>query len=180
MSKSMSVKVGIAGVLLAGTSTVSFAQTVAPATTGPAPAQAAAAARPPANAPPLFSPSMGDLMTMLVQPRHIKLGLAGKAQNWVYATYELSELRNAFGRISHSIPTYRAWDTAQMMAALTQRPLDALDHAIIAADVDKFASAYAELTRACNACHATEEHPMVVIKPPVGTMFPDQELRKKP
>jgi hypothetical protein len=123
---------------------------------------------------------MGDLMTMLVQPRHIKLALAGKAQNWVYATYELSELRNAFGRISHTIPTYRTWDTAQMIAALMQRPLSDLDHAIIAADAEKFASAYGELTQACNACHATQEHPMVVIKVPASPMFPDQDFRRKP
>ena len=119
-------------------------------------------------------------MTMLVQPRHIKIGLAGKAENWVYASYELSELRNAFGRIAHTIPTYRSWDTAQMIAALMQRPLNALDHAIIAADPQKFASAYAELTQACNACHATQEHAMVVIKAPASSVFPDQDFRRRP
>jgi len=159
---------GIATLLLFGKASVGFSQTeVAPAPTAPARS-------------PVFSPSMGDLMTMLVQPRHIKLALAGKAQNWVYASYELSELRNAFGRISHTIPTYRTWDTAQMIAALMQTPLNSLDHAIIAADADKFASAYTELTAACNACHATEQHPMILIKPPTGSMFPDQEFRKKP
>jgi len=33
--------------------------------------------------------AVGDLMTALVQPRHIKLGLAGREQNWPYAAYEL-------------------------------------------------------------------------------------------
>ena len=28
-----------------------------------------------------YHPSMGDLMTMAVQPRHIKLGLAGQQKN---------------------------------------------------------------------------------------------------
>jgi hypothetical protein len=168
--------------LLIGTSPSSFSQTASPEAANPptAPPAAAASAAHPSTNVPLFSPSMGDLMTMLVQPRHIKLGLSGKAQNWVYATYELSELRNAFGRISHTIPTYRTWDTAQMIAALMQRPLNDLDHAIIAADAEKFASAYGEVTEACNACHATQQHPMVVIKAPATPMFPDQDFRRKP
>jgi hypothetical protein len=137
----------------------------------------AAAAQKPAGAQPIYYPSMGDLMTMLIQPRHIRLGLAGKAQNWAYASYELNELRNAFGRVAHTIPSYRTMDTAQMIAAIVQRPLDAVDHAIIAADATKFAAAYDALTRACNACHAGQQHPMVVIKVPDRTMFPDQDFR---
>jgi len=43
-------------------------------------------------AQPDYHPSLGDLMTMAVQPRHIKLGMAGKARNWEYAAYETSEL----------------------------------------------------------------------------------------
>jgi len=133
-----------------------------------------------ASVQPLYYPSMGDLMTMLVQPRHIKLGLAGKAQNWVYASYELTELRNTFGRIAHTIPVYRTMDTSQMLMAIMERPLDALDHAIIAADPARFATAYAALTAACNACHAAEQHPMIVIKVPDRALFPDQDLRAKP
>ena len=38
-------------------------------------------------------PGLGDLMTMTVQPRHIKLALAGRQKNWVYAAYELHELQ---------------------------------------------------------------------------------------
>jgi hypothetical protein len=75
---------------------------------------------------------MGDLMTMAVQPRHIKLGLAGKQKNWSYATYELSELRNAFARIAHTIPKYQTMD-ADRMTALTKAPLDALAEAITTA-----------------------------------------------
>src|SRR5260221_614819 len=44
------------------------------------------------NAPPPYRPGLGDLMTMTVQPRHIKLALAGREKNWVYAAYELHQL----------------------------------------------------------------------------------------
>jgi hypothetical protein len=47
------------------------------------PAPAAAAPSPPAD----YHPSMGDLMTMAVQPRHTKLALAGRRRNWTYAAY---------------------------------------------------------------------------------------------
>jgi len=39
------------------------------------------AARVDATALPEYYPSMGDLMTMAVRPRHIKLALAGQQNN---------------------------------------------------------------------------------------------------
>lgn len=32
-------------------------------------------------------------MTMVIQPRHLKLGLVGREKNWDYAAYELRELQ---------------------------------------------------------------------------------------
>ena len=43
------------------------------------------AQNPPATttaAPQPFNPSFGDLMNLLVQPRHIKLAFAGREANW--------------------------------------------------------------------------------------------------
>jgi hypothetical protein len=37
------------------------------------------------EAPPTYRQSFGDLMTMTIQPRHVKLGLAGQQGNWTYA-----------------------------------------------------------------------------------------------
>jgi hypothetical protein len=34
-----------------------------------------------------FKPAMDDLMTMLIQPRHIKLYYAGQAKNWTLAAF---------------------------------------------------------------------------------------------
>ena len=59
---------------------------------------AAAQAAPPAAEP--YRPGLGDLMTMTVQPRHIKLALAGREGNWPYAKYELHELAEAFDRVT--------------------------------------------------------------------------------
>ncbi len=125
---------------------------------------------------PDYHPSLGDLMTMAVQPRHLKLWLAGRQKNWSYAAYELSELRNAFGRVARTIPTYRTTDLASLFSALTNEPLDALDQAIRAADRDRFTAAYTRLTNACNACHLSQAHAMVVIRVPNENTYPDQDF----
>jgi hypothetical protein len=116
-------------------------------------------------------------MTMAVQPRHLKLGIAGKERNWAYAKYELSELRNAFARVARTIPVYRNADLTALMNGLTTEPVKEVDEAIDAADAVKFKAAYAKLTNTCNACHLSQEHPMVVIRVPDAKAFPDQDFR---
>jgi hypothetical protein len=139
--------------------------TSAPATVQSAPVQ------------PDYHPSLGDLMTLAVQPRHIKLGLAGQERNWPYAQYELSELRNAFARVGRTIPVYRSTDMAALINAMTAEPLDAVEHAIRATDGVQFTAAYAHLTQVCNACHVSQDHAMIVIRIPQGTPYPDQDFR---
>lgn len=136
-------------------------------------AEGAAASGP---APAIYMPSFGDLMTMAVQPRHIKLGLAGQARNWTYATYELNELRNAFARIARTIPIYRTAKTGELFAAMTQTPLAAVSAAIASHDAARFRKAYAQLTAACNACHVSLDHAAIVIRAPSRAAFPDQRF----
>jgi hypothetical protein len=121
-----------------------------------------------------YHPSMGDLMTMAVQPRHIKLGLAGQQKDWAYAKYELSELRNAFARIGRTIPAYQSVDTAALTAGVMGAPLNAVEQAIDAQSSKQFNAAYVQLTEACNICHRNRKHSVVVIKVPNTEVFPDQ------
>ena len=139
---------------------------------------AAAFAQAPAPAAPQpdYHPSFGDLMTMAVQPRHIKLGLAGKARNWDYAAYEASELRNAFGRIGRTIPAYRKQALPDMFASAILPSMDKLDAAIKAKDGAAFDSAYKEVTASCNNCHGALEHGFVVIREPTSSPYLDQNL----
>ncbi len=48
-----------------------------------------------------FKPAMDDLMTMLVQPRHLKLYYAGLEKNWTLAGFQLNELRAARPHRTH-------------------------------------------------------------------------------
>ena len=144
-------------------------------------AQTVSAASPPgpqvSPPQPEYHPSLGDLMTMAVQPRHLKLGIAGRQKNWAYARYELSELRNAFGRVARTIPVYRNADLSGLFTALADEPLNEVGQAIEAGDSAKFKAAYAKLTSTCNACHLSQDHPMVVIRVPDAAAFPDQDFR---
>lgn len=138
-------------------------------------AQAPVAA--PAAIPIPYQPSMSDLMNIGVQPRHIKLWLAGKQQNWVYATYELEELRNAFARVGRTVPIYRTLDIPALTTAFMQQSLDALDTAIKNHDAKAFTAAYRQLTDSCNACHRGAQHEMVVVKVPDANAYVDQDFR---
>ena len=128
-------------------------------------------------APQAYRPGLGDLMTMTVQPRHTKLGLAGQEKNWAYAAYELHELEEAFERAARVWPMYRKTNIAELVVATTKEPMEAVSQAIKAADGPKFAEAYGRLTATCNACHQSTERAMIVIQAPKASPFPDQDFR---
>ena len=125
---------------------------------------------------PEYRPSFGDLMTMAVQPRHIKLGVSGHARNWSYAAYEASELRNAFNRIGRTIPTFKKQSVPDLFAANILPSLDKVDAAITAKDGAAFDAAYKNVTASCNACHVSLDHADVVIHEPSGSPYMDQDL----
>ena len=121
--------------------------------------------------------AMGDLMTAFVQPRHIKLGLAGSRRNWAYAAYELYELQETFADVAAIMPKYRDLSIPDMITATIKKPLAAVDQAIKAKDLDQFTVAYRQLSAACNACHRSYDRGMIVIQPPAGDAYPDQDFR---
>ena len=131
----------------------------------------------PAQSPPAYRPGLGDLMTMTVQPRHIKLGLAGREKNWTYAAYELHELEELFERVARHSPEWRKKPIADMMTSVTKDPMAALEQAIKFADAARFTAAYGQLTEACNTCHQSAEVGMIVIQVPDASTFPNQDFR---
>jgi len=141
-----------------------------------APIVVAAQTSAPAPQPQAYRPGLGDLMTMTVQPRHIKLALAGKEKNWVYAAYELHELEEAFDRVTRVWPQWRSVPITDMMTSVKE-PMAEMSKAIKAADAAAFETAYGELTKGCNGCHLGAQRGMIVIKTPDAAMFPDQDFR---
>jgi hypothetical protein len=161
------------GAFALGTSLFAHAQNQAPAEAAPP------AARPAGGGLTIleFKPAMDDLMTMLIQPRHLKLYYAGEAKNWKLAEFQLRELRQALARIGRTIPTYRRIGVDDAVASIFTEKAVALEAAVKAADPPKFKAAYGEMTAACNACHAGMEHEFLVIKVPEANVYPNQEFR---
>jgi hypothetical protein len=95
-----------------------------------APAVVTAQTTPEASPPPAYRPGLGDLMTGTIQPRHIKLALAGREKNWVYAAYELREMEEAFDRLSVVWPQWRQVRIVEMIETIIRQPLFDLGQAI--------------------------------------------------
>ena len=162
---------------LACGSTAAVAQAAPPAasptTVAPRPALA-----PPASAVPVVM-TMGDLMNTLVQPRHLKLGLAGQAQNWPLAKYALEQLRAALANIASAKPKFAGFPVGELVDLALTPPFNAVDAAIKQQDAQKFAAAYAQVTQGCNACHMELNHAFVVIKTPDASAFRNQDFAPK-
>jgi hypothetical protein len=161
-------------VLLAGSLGLA-ASAIAIATAAPAPAAA-----PPAGGGLTileFKPAMDDLMTMLIQPRHIKLYYAGQQKNWTLAAFELNEMVGALKRIGATIPKYRNFSVDATVGSIFAPKIQAMNAAIQSKNPAQFTSAYGELTDACNTCHQGMEHDFLVIKVPDAPFFPDQDFR---
>jgi hypothetical protein len=150
------------------------------ATVGVAAAQIGASPGAPASAatgePAPYAMTFGDMMNTLIQPRHAKLGLAGRAQNWPLAEYVLVETRRAFAAIVKTQPRFGGLPVGELVDAAVKKPMNAVEAAIQSRDAKQFAAAYAELTAGCNACHAATDHPFVVIKAPDVSAFPNQDF----
>ena len=154
------------------------ASAIAIATAAPAPAAPAAGA--PAGGGLVildFKPAMDDLMTMLIQPRHIKLYYAGQQKNWTLAAFELNEMVGALRRIGQTIPKYRNFSVDATVGSIFAPKIQAMNAAIQSKNSQQFTSAYGELTEACNTCHQGMEHDFLVIKVPDAPFFPDQDFR---
>jgi len=144
---------------------------------GVASAQTAPPAPPPISGPVPYVLTMGDMMNTLIQPRHAKLGLAGKAENWPLANYALAELRQAFAGIVKAQPKFHGMPVGDLVDLALTQPLNAVEAAIKQQDAQKFSAAYDQLNQGCNACHMELDHPYVVIKTPDASAFPNQEFK---
>ena len=131
------------------------------------------------NAPPTqaYRPGLGDLMTMTVQPRHIRIALAGREANWPLAKYELHQLQEALDRVVQNWPRWKGLPLGGMVEAVERGPMTAVAEAIEAKDAAKFSAAMGQLAEGCNACHQAANVGMVVIKTPDASSFPDQDFR---
>jgi hypothetical protein len=127
--------------------------------------------------PQPFNPQMGALMNMIILPRHAKLGLAGKAENWALAGYYFKELKLGFAVVSRAVPRWKGLPVPDLFDAAFSQTFPILDFAIKAGEPRQFAEAYDKVTTGCNNCHATADHSFVVIKTPDASAWPNQDFK---
>src|SRR5436190_17945231 len=92
-----------------------------------------------------FNPQMAALMSMLIQPRHMKLGLAGKSENWPLVAYYLKELRQGFAVASRAAPRWKGLPVPELFDAAVSQPLTLIDFAIKLKYSKQFTEAYDQL-----------------------------------
>ena len=125
-----------------------------------------------------FRFGLGDHMTVLIQPRHLKVGLAGRERNWEYLKHGIHELEEALEHAGKAVPKWRDLDIAALIKGATEAPIEAVEKAIDKKDAAAFDAAYQRLTEACNACHHSAKVDMVVIQVPKGpSPFLNQDFR---
>ena len=127
--------------------------------------------------PPLagesYIPGLGTIMEA-IQWRHIKLSYAGKSANWELARYELGQMQES---LSDSARLYQGIPIEQVN--MIERPVTALSDAIKSKDGPRFRRAFADLTSACNSCHAAAQVGFITIQVPTESPFTDQSFAPK-
>jgi len=125
-----------------------------------------------------YASGLGEVMS-LQQMRHLKLWLAGAAQNWPLADYELDELKEGFDDLIKFFPVKDDMPIGQLAGATAVPTLPDLKSAIDARDGSKFAAAFDKLTAACNACHQSTKHEFIVIQRPTSSPYANQSFTPK-
>ena len=120
-----------------------------------------------------YAPGLGDIMGT-IQWRHLKLSYAAGLRNWDLASYELSQIQESLisaARLYQNIPVEQI--------GMIQQPLTALAEAIKNKNSQHFTRAFANLTNACNSCHAAANVGFITIQVPTASPFTNQSFGPK-
>jgi hypothetical protein len=125
-----------------------------------------------------YAPGLGEMMT-LQQMRHVKLWLAGEAENWALVSYELDELGEGFDDVVKFHPTHKDAPVAPRDAIprMVEEPLARLREVAEKKDAAAFTAAYDALTEACNGCHRAMNFGFNLVGRPTGNPYVNQIFR---
>jgi len=128
-----------------------------------------------------YAPGLGEIMSFQ-QMRHTKLWLAGQAENWSLAAYEIDELGEGFDDVVKFHPTHKDSPVAPKDAIprMVNEPLAELRTAVDKKDAAAFGRAYDALTAACNNCHQSTNFGFNVVQKPASNPYPNQAFAPTP
>jgi cytochrome c556 len=98
--------------------------------------------------------------------RYGELYWAGKDRNWEYAAYQAEKIATTIENGLERRP--KRAESARMLDG----PLAEVRKAAQARDTEAFHAAFDALTATCNACHAAERMPFVVVREPAIRLSP--------
>jgi len=117
-----------------------------------------------------FTPGLHSLMIELGM-RHATLWFAGEAANWGLADYLIHEMEELLEEIEAVHPVYRDVQVALLLREMTHPAVEALTAAVEEGDRAAFASAFDQLTVACNSCHLASDRGAIVIQRPTAPPY---------
>jgi hypothetical protein len=97
-----------------------------------------------------IKPGLGDLM-LEIQTHHNKLWYAGDEENWALAQFEHDEIMEILAQ-AEKIEKERT--EVKLFRVMIFPQLDSVQKSIQQKNGNQFISAYTNLTKACNNCHA--------------------------
>lgn len=122
-----------------------------------------------------YAPGLGEIMS-LQQMRHAKLWLAGQAENWELAAYELDELGEGFDDVVKFHPAHKDSPVAlkDAIPRIVTQPLKDVRAAVEKKDSRAFVEAFASLTASCNSCHEATNFGFNRVQTPSSNPYPNQ------
>jgi molecular chaperone GrpE (heat shock protein) len=123
-----------------------------------------------------MKPELGEIMGN-IQAHHAKLYYSANSKNWKLSEFQLDEIKEGIEEATELHDHFKKVKASlKEISKVTIDPILQIDNAIKQKNVAQFTVAFNDLTRACNHCHQTAEHPFIAIQIPTSQMFSNQKF----
>ncbi|MFU8821865.1 MAG: hypothetical protein ACNA8G_09970 [Gammaproteobacteria bacterium] len=116
------------------------------------------------------SPGLAILMERMQTYTH-KLQLSVEARNERLAHFYIHELEETSAYVAESIPHYDDYPVGPLVREMLLPRIEDLEDAVEAGEWTAVDTRFADMLRACNACHVATHHDYVRIAPATGNPF---------
>lgn len=116
------------------------------------------------------APGLAMLMERMQTYTH-KLQLSVEARNEPLAHFYLHELEETAEYVAESIPHYDDYPVGPLVREMLLPRIEDLEDAVEAGEWTAVDTRFADMLRACNACHVATHHGYVQIAPATGNPF---------
>ena len=116
------------------------------------------------------SPGLAILMERMQTYTH-KLQLSVEARNEQLANFYLHELEETSEYVAENIPHYHDYPVGPLVREMLLPMIEELEEAVEAGEWTAADTRFADMLRACNACHVATQHGYVRIAPATGNPF---------